>query len=136
MRLAEIQVGHTPDIIRANTRKANGTCVLIAAKKLTLRQNGTSQVTIDDSDTSKRDRVVRGLAQLTLFADFGYLELPATTRLFFTEKTLGTPLARRPARFLSVSLSTTPSSVTVPFFTMMWMEGTADQEYFERLGSP
>src|ERR1700683_1133983 len=42
-----------------------------------------------------------------------------TTRLFFTENTLGTPLARRPAMFLSVSLSATPSSVTLPFLTMM-----------------
>jgi hypothetical protein len=42
-----------------------------------------------------------------------------TTRLFFTENTFGTPLARRPARFLSVSLSATPSSVTFPLFTMI-----------------
>src|SRR5258708_27083411 len=54
-----------------------------------------------------------------------YLPSLATTKLFFTEKTLGTPLARKPATFLSVSLSTTPSSVTLPFFTMIWMEGTA-----------
>jgi hypothetical protein len=53
----------------------------------------------------------------------GYFD---TTRLFVTENTFGTPLARRPARFLSVSLSATPSSVTFPFFTMMWMEGTAE----------
>jgi hypothetical protein len=43
----------------------------------------------------------------------------ATTRLFFTEKTFGTWLARKFAKFLSISLSTTPSSVTFPFFTMM-----------------
>jgi hypothetical protein len=42
-----------------------------------------------------------------------------TTRLFFTSKTLGTVLARTPAIFLSVSLSTTPSRVTCPFFTMI-----------------
>jgi hypothetical protein len=48
-----------------------------------------------------------------------YFEEPDTTRLFFTEKTLGTPLARKPARFLSVSLSATPSKVTFPFFTTM-----------------
>ena len=32
----------------------------------------------------------------------------------------------QPARFLSVSLSATPSSVTFPFFTMMWIDGTAE----------
>ena len=42
-----------------------------------------------------------------------------TTRLFFTENTFGTPFARKPAKFLSVSLSATPSSVTFPFFTMI-----------------
>ncbi len=54
-----------------------------------------------------------------------YLPSLTATKLFFTEKTLGTWLARKPATFLSVSLSTTPSSVTLPFFTMIWMEGTA-----------
>src|SRR5579863_9302810 len=49
-----------------------------------------------------------------------------TTRLFFTENTFGTPFARRPARFLSVSLSATPSRLTFPFFTMIWIEGTAE----------
>jgi|SRR5580658_9817743 hypothetical protein len=52
-----------------------------------------------------------------------------TTRLFVTENTFGTPFARNPARFLSVSLSATPSSVTFPFFTIMWIEGTADSLY-------
>ncbi len=52
-----------------------------------------------------------------------------TTRLFVTENTFGTPFARNPARFLSVSLSATPSSVTFPFFTMMWIDGTADSAY-------
>ena len=50
-----------------------------------------------------------------------------TTRLFVTENTFGTPFARSPARFLSVSLSATPSSDTFPFFTMMWIDGTADR---------
>src|SRR5256885_15419028 len=49
----------------------------------------------------------------------------ATTRLFLTENTLGTLFARMPARFLSASLSVTPSSVTLPFFTIMWIDGTA-----------
>src|SRR5882724_8097171 len=49
-----------------------------------------------------------------------------TVRLFVKENTLGTALALRFARFLSDSESTTPSSVTFPFFTMMWMEGSAD----------
>jgi len=54
-----------------------------------------------------------------------YFPPPTTCKLFFTEKTLGTPLARTPATFLSLSLSTTPSSVTFPFFTMMCIDGTA-----------
>jgi hypothetical protein len=41
-----------------------------------------------------------------------------TTSSFFTEKTFGTPLARMPARFLSASVSTTPTNVTFPFLTM------------------
>jgi hypothetical protein len=48
-----------------------------------------------------------------------YFPPPSTCKLFFTEKTFDTPLARRFARFLSASLSTTPSSVTFPFFTMI-----------------
>jgi len=48
-----------------------------------------------------------------------------TTRLFLTENTFGTPFARMPARFLSPSLSTTPSSVILPFLTIMWIDGTA-----------
>ena len=48
-----------------------------------------------------------------------FFSLRATTRLFFTENTLGTWFARKLARFLSISLSTMPSSVTLPFFTMM-----------------
>jgi len=43
----------------------------------------------------------------------------ATTKLFVTENAPGTPLARRPTIFLSAWLSTTPSSVTRPFFTMI-----------------
>jgi len=52
-----------------------------------------------------------------------------TTRLFVTENTFGTPFALIPAIFLSPSLSATPSSVTFPFFTMMWIEGTAESAY-------
>ena len=48
-----------------------------------------------------------------------YRAFPGTTRLFLTENTPGTPLARIPAKFLSDSRSTTPSSVTFPWFTMM-----------------
>src|SRR6266849_1592523 len=33
----------------------------------------------------------------------------------------GTSRARMPARVLSPSVSTTPSSVILPFFTMMWI---------------
>lgn len=51
------------------------------------------------------------------------------TRLFFTENTPDTPFAERLATVLSPSLLTTPSSVTLPFATMMWMEGTADKVY-------
>ena len=50
---------------------------------------------------------------------------PSTRRLLVTEKTPLTPLARRPAMSLSASVATTPSSVTLPLSTMMWIEGTA-----------
>jgi len=45
----------------------------------------------------------------------------ATSRWLVTEKTPETPLARRLARFLSPSLSTTPSRVTFPFLTIIRM---------------
>ena len=48
-----------------------------------------------------------------------YFPLPGTTRLFLTENTPGTPFAWIPAMFLSDSWSTTPSSVTFPWFTMI-----------------
>jgi hypothetical protein len=47
-----------------------------------------------------------------------YLE-GVTTNSFFTEKTFGTPFVRMLTRFLSPSLSTTPTKVTCPFFTIM-----------------
>src|SRR5438045_24938 len=46
-------------------------------------------------------------------------------RLLTTLWTPLTPLAAMPATFLSISFATTPSSVTSPFFTMMWIGGTA-----------
>src|SRR5260370_20928870 len=51
------------------------------------------------------------------------------TRLFFTSKTFGTPFARKPARFLSASLSTTPSRLTCPFSTMMRNDGIEHHPY-------
>ena len=50
-------------------------------------------------------------------------------RLFVIEKTPETPLACTPAMVLSFWLSTTPSSVTCPFLTMMWIDGTACTAY-------
>ena len=52
----------------------------------------------------------------------GYL---STRRLLVTEKAPGTPLAWMLAMFRSMAVATTPSSVTWPFLTMMWMGGTA-----------
>jgi hypothetical protein len=49
----------------------------------------------------------------------------STRRLFVTEKTPGSAFARIPASVLSDSLATTPVSVRFPFFTMMWIGGTA-----------
>ena len=43
----------------------------------------------------------------------------STMRLFVTEKTPPTPLARTLAMLRSISLATIPSSATFPFFTMM-----------------
>ena len=50
-----------------------------------------------------------------------YLASFATWSWLSTLKTLGTPLARIPAMAISLSLSTTPVRVTLPFLTMMWM---------------
>jgi hypothetical protein len=57
-----------------------------------------------------------------------------TCRLFVTWKVPGTPLARRPAIFLSPSLSTTPSSVTWPFFTMIRIGFCTPSSYFWSAG--
>jgi hypothetical protein len=59
-----------------------------------------------------------------------------TTRLFVTENEPGTPRARMLATFLSVSLSTTPSSVTLPFFTIMRIGLITGMSYFCREGYP
>ncbi len=58
----------------------------------------------------------------TRHAQTGYF---STVRLLVTPKTPETPLAAMPAMFLSPSVETGPSSVTLPFFTMMWIGGTA-----------
>ncbi len=65
----------------------------------------------------------------------GYVDF-ATTKLFVTEKMPETPLARRFARFLSLSLSTTPSSVTCPFFTIIRMGLMTGMPYFSNPGDP
>ena len=57
-----------------------------------------------------------------------------TTRLLVTEKTPDTLLARTPAKFLSPSLSTTPSRVTLPFFTMMRIGFCTPRAYFSSAG--
>ena len=59
-----------------------------------------------------------GSFQLTLPVRSPYLLLE-TVRLFVTENDPETPLARRLTRSLSPSLSTIPSRVTCPFFTMI-----------------
>src|SRR6185437_6688912 len=59
-----------------------------------------------------------GSLQLTLPVRSSYLLLE-TVRLFVTENDPETPLARRLTRSLSPSLSTIPSRVTCPFFTMI-----------------
>src|ERR1700683_1794910 len=60
----------------------------------------------------------------------------ATCRLFVTEKMPETLLARIPAKFLSPSLSTTPSSVTLPFLTMMRIGFCTPRAYFSSAGYP
>ena len=55
-----------------------------------------------------------------------YLE---TARLFLTSNTPLTSRAFKPATDLSLSLSTTPSSVTRPFFTMMRIDGWLPKPY-------
>lgn len=55
-------------------------------------------------------------------ASFAYF---STFNSLVTENTPETELARSLARTLSISIPTTPTSVTWPFFTMMWIGGTA-----------
>ncbi len=57
-----------------------------------------------------------------------------TCRLLVTEKMLGTLLARIVTRFLSASLSITPSRVTRPFFTMIRMGFCTPRAYFSSGG--
>ena len=57
-------------------------------------------------------------------ANIAALYLPVL-RLLVTLCTLPTPLAAMPATFLSISFATTPSNVTSPFLTIMWIGGTA-----------
>jgi len=49
----------------------------------------------------------------------------STVNSFVTENTPETEFARALARILSALFATTPTSVTWPFFTMMWIGGTA-----------
>jgi len=69
--------------------------------------------------TAGWDRVADGPSAVKVEACFADQPIFRTRRLLVTEKTLGTPFARSPAKSLSVWLSTTPSRVTLPFFTMM-----------------
>jgi Xaa-Pro dipeptidase len=59
-----------------------------------------------------------------------------TCKLLVTAKIPGTELARTPARFLSTSLSTTPSSETRPIFTMIRMGFCTPRAYFSSAGNP
>src|SRR3954464_7375177 len=54
--------------------------------------------------------------------DSGQL-LDSTRSSFFTSNTPETPFAAMNASWLSASEATTPFSVTLPLFTMMWMGG-------------
>src|SRR5262249_58021461 len=108
MRLAEIEARHDRSIILRTESRPNGTEVprrALIVNCINLAQN------------PEQNRPIRRLGR----SAYSFV----TTRLFFTENTFGTPFARIPARFLSASLSTTPSSVTFPFFTIMWIDGTA-----------
>ena len=60
----------------------------------------------------------------------------STRKLLVTENIPGTPFARMPAKFLSPSLSTTPSSVTCPFFTIMRIGFCTPIAYFSSAGYP
>jgi OmpA family len=59
-----------------------------------------------------------------------------TCRLLVTPKTPDTPFARMPAVFLSASLSTTPSRVTLPPLTMMRIGCCTPSAYLCKLGKP
>lgn len=127
MGLAEVKVRHDWIIIGRLRENLNGTGVPRCACQLPPAKPGRDpdQPPSPDSqkEKSRQNDQKPAVAALRLVNELRYL---LTTRLFVTENTFGTPLARNPARFLSLSLSATPSSVTFPFFTMMWIEGTAD----------
>src|SRR6266568_752411 len=57
-----------------------------------------------------------------------------TRRLLVTGKVPGTLLARIPTRFLSASLSTTPSNVTRPMFTLIRIGFCTPSAYFSSAG--
>lgn len=59
-----------------------------------------------------------------------------TTRLLVTEKAPGTLLARTFAMSLSAWLSTTPSSVTFPFLTIIRIGLITGMAYFSSAGNP
>jgi hypothetical protein len=66
----------------------------------------------------------------------GYFPSSSTLRLLVTENTPDTLLACISATCLSIWRATTPSRVTCPLFTTMWMGGTARREYWLRASFP
>jgi hypothetical protein len=65
-----------------------------------------------------------------------YFPSSSTLRLLVTENTPDTLLACISATCLSIWRATTPSRVTCPLFTTMWMGGTARREYWLRTSFP
>jgi len=65
-----------------------------------------------------------------------YFPSSSTLRLLVTENTPDTLLACISATCLSIWRATTPSRVTCPLLTTMWMGGTARSEYWLRTSFP
>ena len=74
------------------------------------------------------DRWISSLQRPQLSFERPYCCPCSSRRLLMTSNTLGTWRARIPAMFLSNSSATRPSSVSLPRFTMIWMDGISRRE--------
>src|SRR5215510_8680784 len=94
--------------------------------RVVLRRHGEEYKQTNDrskikTKTSPQRSQRRLRTQRTLLPESQCFFFAGTSRLLVTENTPGTPFARMLTRFLSPVESTTPSRVTCPRSTIMWM---------------